>query len=534
MLRQTITPEFCMRPYRATAAALGLFTVLATDAAAQGAPASGRTLAEVIERITMNYVDSVPRDSAFIKAARGLVSQIGDPYAQLFSPAELASFTRNTIGDRYGGLGMSVESHDSGTYIVRVFEGSPGAKLGIRPGDRIDAVDGTAVRGFTLDQVTRRTTGPVGTKVTLTLYSPRTGTSRTVETQRALVHAPAVPFPMMLEQGIGYLPLQRFSGTSATELRQSIARLKASGATRFILDLRGNGGGELDAAEDVSQVFLKRGQSIVSIRHRGQPEDLRVAGLDGESLTEPLVVLVDGGTASASEIVSGALQDHDRAVVIGTTTFGKGLVQGVYRLSSGWALKLTTGKWYTPSGRLIQREYRMNESGQFVEELPDSIETDSVRRSRPVFRSAGGRPVYGGGGITPDLIVSPDTLSTAEQRLLGALNQTGTRVSNGIFAIALRHLETTKPSFIVPETWGDTLYREFNRRGITVDKTTFDAGNSLVTRLLDRRLASLAHGDSTVVRHALPYDPQLRRAVDLLRASPTTAALFARTARPTG
>ena len=525
-----------MRRYRTLAAtALGLTAIaVVASAAAQGSAAPGRLLGEIIERISANYVDSVSRDSVFVKAARGLISQLGDPYAQLFSPAELASFTRNTIGDRYGGLGMSVESHDSGTYIVRVFEGSPGAKLGIRPGDRIDTVDGTDVKGFSLDQVTRRTTGPVGTNVTLSLYSPRTGKSRTVVATRALVHAPAVPFPMMLDQGIGYLPLQRFSGTSGMEVRESIAKLKAAGATRFILDLRGNGGGELDAAEEVSQVFLKRGQSIVSVRHRGQPEDLRAATVDGESLTEPLVILVDGGTASASEIVSGALQDHDRAVVIGTTTFGKGLVQGVYRLQGGWALKMTTGKWYTPSGRLIQREYKMNENGQFEEVLPDSIETDSVRKSRPVFRSAAGRPVYGGGGITPDMIVSPDTLSTAEQRLLGALNRTGGRVSSGIFTIALRHLETTKPTFIVPDTWGDTLFREFSRRGITVERTVFDPGVSLVTRLLDRRLASLAHGDSVVVRHALTYDPQLRRAIDLLRASPTTAALFSRAARPTG
>jgi carboxyl-terminal processing protease len=176
----------------------------------------------------------------------------------------------------------------------------------------------------------------------------------------------------------------------------------------------------------------------------------------------------------------------------------------------------------------------MNENGQMVEVSPDSLETDSVRRSRPVFRSTAGRPVYGGGGITPDVIVGPDTLSSAEQRLLGALNRTGGRVSSGIFAVALRHLETTQPAFIVPPTWGDTLYREFDRRGITVDRAVFDAGATLVTRLLDRRLASMAHGDSVVVRHALSYDPQLRRAIDLLRGARTTAALFARTARPTG
>lgn len=524
-----------MRRRTVAATTVGLIALFATGAAAvQQSGGSSRLLAEVLERVSNQYVDSISRDSLFVQTARGLISQLGDPYAQLFSPEELAAFSRNTIGEQYGGMGMSIEYHDSSTYIVRVFDGSPGSKLGVKPGDRIDAINGEPARGLPIDEVTRRITGPVGTTVNVTMYSPRTGTSRTMTAERALVHSPAVPYAIVLEQGIGYLPLQRFSGSSAGELRDAVERLRANGATRFILDLRGNGGGDLDAAEDVSQVFLKRGQPIVSVRHRGQPEDLRVAIADGASLDDPLVVLVDGGTASASEIVAGAVQDHDRGIVIGTTTFGKGLVQGVYRLASGWALKMTTGKWYTPSGRLIQREYRMDESGRFIEVAPDSIETDSVRRGRPVFHSAGGRPVYGGGGITPDVIVSPDTLSTPEQRLLGALNRQGGSVSSGIFFTAVRHLETTRPGFVVPETWGDTLYREFTRRGVTVDRGVFDNGRTLVTRLLDRRLASLAFGDSAMVRNVLPYDPQLQRAISLLRGASTTTALFAMAARPTG
>lgn len=526
-----------MRRRTIAATAVGLFVICATGAAAvqrQGGAASSRLLSEVLERITYQYVDSIPRDSLLVNTARGLLSNLGDPYAQLFSPEELAAFTRNTIGEQYGGMGMSIEYHDSSTYIVRVFDGSPGAKLGVKPGDRIEAINGESARGLPIDEVTRRITGPVGTTVDVTMYSPRTGQSRVLKAERALVHSPAVPYAIMLDRGIGYIPLQRFSGSSASELRGAIAQLRAKGATRFILDLRGNGGGDLDAAEDVSQVFLKEGQQIVSVRHRGQPEDLRVAVANGVSVDDPLVVLVDGGTASASEIVAGAVQDHDRGIVIGTTTFGKGLVQGVYRLTSGWALKMTTGKWYTPSGRLIQREYRQDESGRFVEVAPDSIETDSVRKSRPVFHSAGGRPVYGGGGITPDVIVSPDTLSTAEQRLLGALNRRGTSVSSGIFTTAVRHLETTRPGFVVPDTWGDTLYQEFTRRGVTVDRAMFDEGRTLVTRLLDRRLASLAFGDSAMVRNVLPYDPQLQRAINLLRGASTTTALFAMAARPNG
>jgi carboxyl-terminal processing protease len=500
---------------------------VATAAITQDPQSPARRLGEVIERIATQYVDSIPRDSIYVRAARGLLTQLGDPYAQLFSPAELAQFTRSTIGERYGGMGMSIEQHDSATYIVRVFEGSPGAQLGVRAGDRIDAVNGVSMRGQPIDEVTRRITGPVGTTVNVSIYSPRTGATRTLQARRALVHAPAVPYSLMFDRDVGYIPLQLFSGTSAQEVTDAVRSLRAQGAKRFILDLRGNGGGDLDAADAVSGVFLRQGQSIVKVKHRGQPDDSRIARTNGPSLEEPLVVLVDEGTASASEIVAGALQDHDRALVLGTTTFGKGLVQSMWRLPDGWGVKMTTGKWFTPSGRLIQRERRIDENGRFVTVTPDSLETDSVRKTRPAFKSGAGRVVYGGGGITPDVIVAADTLSTPEQILARALAGAGTRLTSALFFTAIRHLNTTTPDFVVPATWGDTLYRALTDRRFQVDRQVFDAGRTVLTRALDRRLASLAFGDSVVVRHTLPNDLQLRQAIGLLKGSPTVAALLA-------
>ena len=189
----------------------------------------------------------------------------------------------------------------------------------------------------------------------------------------------------------------------------------------LILDLRGNGGGYLEQSGTVANLFLKKGVEISSVRGRAGFQEVLTANDNPIAPTVPLVVLTDGRTASASEIVAGALQDHDRAVILGTTSFGKGLVQTVYPLEGGYALKMTTAKWYTPSGRSIQKERKLLPDGSFVEVLPDSMETDSVRKSSPKFKSDGGRIVYGGGAVTPDVIVQPDTLTTSEQKLLNAL-----------------------------------------------------------------------------------------------------------------
>ena len=180
-----------------------------------------------------------------------------------------------------------------------------------------------------------------------------------------------------------------------------------------MLDLRDNGGGIVEQALAVSSLFLKRGQPIVNVRSRNTPDEVARASSEQLATQPPMIVLTDGGSASASEIVAGALQDHDRALVLGTTSFGKGLVQSVFPLDGGYALKITTGKWYTPSGRSIHRERKLLPDGRFVEARPDSLETEAEKKARPTYKSDAGRTVYGGGGITPDLIVPDDTLHDA-------------------------------------------------------------------------------------------------------------------------
>jgi carboxyl-terminal processing protease len=499
---------------------------------ASQSPSAARRFASILEHVSRVFVDSIPAESLYVKAARGLVEQLKDPYAALYSPQDLARFRRQTIGEAYGGVGMEVTPQRGGVRVTRVFRQTPAAGMGNEVGDRVVEIDGTNVRELEMEEVTRRLLGRPGSEIRIAVERVGTADPIRVTGRRAVVHVPAVPAIALLDSGIGYIPLQHFSGTATQEVAEAARDLRARGASRLILDLRGNGGGDLNAAIGVSSVFLPAGSTVVSIRYRGEPDDLvRAPQLPnvGRDTVAPLVVLVDDGSASASEIVAGALQDHDRALIVGTTSFGKGLVQGLYPLEGGWALKMTTGKWYTPSGRLIQRERKLDDNGRLVEVAPDSTETDSVRANRPTFRSDRGRVVYGGGGITPDVIVSPDTLSAVEQRLVRSLAPSWVTFGGAVerTALELRQSARAAGSADIRSTaaWRDQLYQRLTTDSVRVSRALYDSATSFVDRWLERRVVTLSFGDSAWVRRSSTQDQQVRRAVELLRRVATATEL---------
>jgi len=336
---------------------------------------------------------------------------------------------------------------------------------------------------------------------------------------RAVIKIPAVSYAILLDGKIGYIPLLQFNETAAEELQASVDRLMKQGARGIVLDLRGNPGGILDQSLSVSNLFLRKGQEISRIHARSGESQSYAATEEPVSATLPLVVLTDGRSASASEIVAGALQDHDRALVIGTTSFGKGLVQSVFPLEGGYALKMTTAKWFTPSGRSIQKERKLLPNGDFVEVMPDSLETDSVRKLRPAFRSDAGRVVYGGGGITPDIIVQPDTLSTPEQRVFNAFAPKTGIVFTVLLNYALELKNTVKPNFTVPPAWREEFYQRLQKQGVLIDHAQYEQAAGEIDRLLGNRVARLAFGDSTAKRRSLSDDTQLTKAIDALRRS---------------
>ncbi len=496
----------------------------ATDAA--------RLFAQVFARIAADAVDSVTPDAMYEKAARGLVRSLNDPYADLYSPQELSSFSRNSLGNSYGGVGMLIEDQQGTFAVAKVYPHTPAEAGGVQLGDRIVSVNGVSTTGLKLEGVSGRLTGTPGSSVRVTFA--RAGVTGPIESQftRAVVHIPAVPFAVMLDDRAGYIPVQKFNETSGEEVETALRQLAGEGARSFILDLRGNGGGDFDESLRMANLFLKRGQDIVTVRSRSSVPVVSRAVEQPIVPDAPLVVLTDGYTASASEIVAGALQDHDRGVIIGTTSFGKGLVQSLFTLEGGWGLKMTTGKWYTPSGRSIQRERKLLDDGRLVEVVPDSLETDSVRKARPAFKSDGGRLVYGGGGITPDVIIPADTITNAQQTFLKALAPKSQESYLVLYRTALEQKGTVQPSFTVQQAWRDSVYARLVRVGVDISRPAFDAAQALVDRDLERRVASMAFGDSSAFRRTVSYDTQLQRAVALLRTAGTQRELLAAASQP--
>ncbi len=492
----------------------------------QEARDGARLLDQVLQIVSGRFVDSVSAATLYEKAARGLVRELNDPYSVLLSPKELATFNAQT-GGRYGGVGMEIGEVQGFVTVQRVFPHTPAEQAGVMEGDRIISVDTANARGWTTAQASDALKGTPGTKVSVKFLRAGVAEPIPVTFTRASVRSPAVPYAIMLEGNVGYIPLQQFNETATDELEASSKRLIGEGAKGLILDLRGNGGGYLDQSASVANLFLNKGQEISSVRGRGGDQQVFYATDQPAAPSVPLVILTDGRTASASEIVAGALQDHDRALILGTTSFGKGLVQTVYPLDGGYALKMTTAKWYTPSGRSIQKERKLLPDGQFVEVLPDSMETDSVRKSRPKFKSDGGRIVYGGGAVTPDIIVQPDTLSTPEQKLLNLLAPKAQIVRATLVNYAVEHKNKVQPGFVVSKVWRDEFYDRLVAQGVKIDKPQFDAGGAEIDRLLGSSIARIAFGDSTEKRREVRDDAQLRRALDILRQSKTQPDLFA-------
>ena len=492
----------------------------------QEARDGARLLDQVLQIVSGRFVDSVGTASLYEKAARGLVRELNDPYSVLLSPKELATFNAQT-GGKYGGVGMEISESQGFVTVRRVFPHTPAEAAGVMEGDRIVTIDTADARGWTTSQASDALKGIPGTKVSVKFLRAGVAEPIPVTFTRANVRIPAVPFAIMLDGNVGYIPLQQFNETATEELEASAQRLIGQGAKGLIVDLRGNGGGYLDQSASVANLFLNRGQEISSVRGRGGDQQVFYATDQPAAPNIPLIVLTDGRTASASEIVAGALQDHDRALIVGTTSFGKGLVQTVYPLDGGYALKMTTAKWYTPSGRSIQKERKLLPDGEFVEVLPDSMETDSVRKARPKFKSDAGRIVYGGGAVTPDVIVRPDTLTTDEQKLLTLLAPKAQVVQATLVNYAVEHKNKVQPGFVVTKAWRDEFYDRLVAQGVKVDKAQFNAGGAEIDRLLGSSIARIAFGDSTEKRREVPEDAQLRRALGILRQSQSQRDLFA-------
>lgn len=353
--------------------------------------------------VETTYVGEVDSEQLVYRATAGMLQTL-DPHSNFMDPRNYARL-RERQGGRYYGLGISITVIDGDITVRDLFEGSPAYRRGIRKGDVIARIEGEDANGITSDDAVKKLRGPKGSTVVVSIR--RRGYDKLIdlEVERDEIHIPTVQAAFMIDDATGYVRLGDFSETSSRELRGALRKLDDLGMEQLLLDLRENPGGPLDQAIRVSNEFLPRGDLIVYTRGRIQNSDQDYhAREDGSHVDVPLVVLVDRQSASAAEIVSGAVQDHDRGLIVGETTFGKALVQSVYRVGRDAGLALTTARYYTPSGRMIQRPW----DGTFDEYLTYASRDQEPSEPDPAERrlTVGGREVFGGGGIEPDYFLA--------------------------------------------------------------------------------------------------------------------------------
>jgi carboxyl-terminal processing protease len=321
-----------------------------------GAQQIQSTYQEAISVISENYVDSVDYEKANEAAVQGMLFSL-DPHSSFFTPAEYRRLLQDQES-RFTGIGVSILRHRDGVYVQTPIEGTPAAKAGLRFGDRIVEVDGKDAREWTTQAVSKAVRGPEGEPVTIKIERAASQAPLYFTIRRGSVPQPSIRNAFMVRPGVGYVGLTGgFTHTTSDELAQALEELNGQGMQQLVLDLRNNPGGLLDQAIKVASHFVARNRSVVSVRSRDESNNREYKNVYYDPVAFPLVVLVNGGSASASEIVAGAVQDHGRGLVVGETTFGKGLVQRIFNLPYGAGLTLTTAKYYTPYGRLIQRSY---------------------------------------------------------------------------------------------------------------------------------------------------------------------------------
>ena len=505
-----------------------------------------RLFQEVLDFIADRFVDPVERDLLYGHAIEGLLRELGDPNTSLMNVDAFENFRLQTEGD-YGGVGLEISDRDDYITVVSPIPGTPGSRAGIRAGDMIVEVDGAETLDWPVQQAVQVLRGQPGTPVEVRIVRPGVEGSIDFTITRERIQLFSVPFATLLEGGIGYIPLGMFSETSTQEVRAAADELRQQGATSFVLDLRGNPGGILDQGVGVADLFLPRGTGVVETRGRDSRSNqmLRTSSEDRYA-GMPVVVLVDRGSASASEIVAGALQDHDRALILGGSTFGKGSVQSLFSLSSGYVLKLTTARWYTPQGRSIEREIEagedpdsdLTELGHLPITVTGSFALPPDTAGRPTVTSVAGRELYAGGGIVPDLIVLPDTLSAAEQIATRALLQEWGRFSLGLFDFTVGYLNRNgvdNPDFIVSDADLDAFYQALvEDREFGIDPETFRGAERIVRFELESQIAGQGWGNQEAFLRRVPLDAPLVRAMELLRAAQSPEDLFSISAQGAG
>jgi carboxyl-terminal processing protease len=485
---------------------------------------------EVVNHISDRFVDPKPPANLYEMAIDGLLQELGDPHTAFMTPKDYGQLKVSTQGE-YGGLGIQIDKRDGWITVITPMPGTPAERAGVQSGDQIIEFNGKTTKPWSTDDAVDQLRGPKGTTVELKVMRIGMDQPITFKITRDEIHIKAVPNAYMLENGIGYVDLVVFSESSTDELRAAITDLRKQGAKGIVLDMRANPGGLLDQGVTVSDLFLNRGQLVVETRSRVPGQNLRSVAEDPDEYPGlPIAVLVGPGSASAAEIVAGALQDHDRALVIGRTSYGKGSVQQVFHLSNNNYLKMTTARWFTPSGRSIQRPYGIGAEHSATAEdgVPDAPTTVNDSTRKPTYKTDSGRIVYGGGGIHPDVVVL-DTLTAAERVLVEVLQKNTTKYVDTRYRYGTRYARAhpeLQPGFAVTPQMLSEFYSALQEAGLAVDRTIYDKGSEWIAGELGYEISLAKWGNQGARKRLNAQSAEIRVAVELLRKAPTPKALF--------
>ena len=472
----------------------------------------------VLRHVQNDFVDTISDSTLYRKSVDGMLYELRDPYSTFLPPERFARLNESTSGN-YAGLGLETDLRDGWLIVVAPLPGGPAERAGLQPGDRIIEIMGKPAKGWTSEEASKALRGKAGTPVTLKIERPGTPTPMEMKLVRSTIHQSAVRRTSLLGDGVGYIDLKAFSDSTGKELNGAITGLLAHGMKTLVLDLRTNPGGLLNQGVKVSDLFLNPGQKIVSMHGRLPEANREFADTAKQRWPDlPLIVLVDGRSASAAEIVAGALQDHDRALIIGTPTYGKGSAQSVVAFGDQGGLKLTTARWFTPAGRSITRA------------RPSDDESDAalpVKHER--FRTDAGRVVYGGGGITPDVIAGDSVIPIPEGNFIHALGANGGHFRDAVTDYAL-YIKAThgvaSPDFVVTPAMRDEVWNRMKQRGIDIPRSVFDEGEPLVTRLIGYDIARYVFGSEAEFRRRASVDKALQRALQMAHGSRSESDLL--------
>jgi len=476
-----------------------------------------RLFESVMAHVRDYYVDSLPEAELYLRASDGLLARLNDPYAALLRGRDWEKHVERTTGD-YAGIGLLVDARNGWVTVVSPMQDSPADRAGIRTGDVLFEVDGESAADWTLERAVQAMRGKLGTTIDLAIRREGTPEPMRYQLVRERIHQRAVPTGVLMPGGIGYLSMTMVRENASEELEAEVERLTREGMRSLVLDLRSNPGGLRDEAVESADLFLDPRQEILVSRGRAPGDNHHWVDRRLQRWAKlPIVVLVNGGSASAAEIIAGALQDHDRALLVGDTTYGKGIVQTVFPLGPELALRMTTARWYTPSGRSIQGA------------VLDSAMGMKHGAQQISYHSTGGRPLSGWGGIVPDVVLGPDTLTSGESLFAQALGSQIPVFRDVLtaYALDLRRGGTIKSrAFQVTPDMLAEVHQRLRQRGIAIPDSVFSGGEQVVGSQLGYEIARYVFGPVAERERRVGEDVQIREAVTLLRGTTSPQALL--------